>query len=51
MTSQCKLTKLDWTQMEKRVSEKELVILNMIKNSFQGTQLDYVWFNSHVKLS
>jgi hypothetical protein len=52
MTSQCKLTKLDWTQMEKRVSEKELVILNMIKNSFQGTQVVqlYQTISSLVKL-
>jgi len=39
MSTQTKLTKLDWTQMEKRVSEKELVILNMIKHSFQGVQV------------
>lgn len=52
MTTQTKLTKLDWTQMEKRVSDKELVILNMIKHSFQGTQVVqlYQTITSLVKL-
>ena len=39
MSTQSKLTKLEWVQIEKPVSDKEKVILNMIKNSYYGVQI------------
>ena len=39
MTTQTKLTKLEWIQIEKPVTEKEKVILNMIKNSYPTAQV------------
>ena len=47
-----KLTKTEWTFMEKPVTDKEKAILAMIKNSFHSEQVIYLYhtISSLVKL-